>query len=271
MATGDGEPQHGKARRELIREYLLERGAVTTSELQSRLGVSSMTVRRDLLTLERRGSLNRTHGGAVLPDPTASRPFVHRSTAGGGAATHLAAMAARLVHDGETIFLDSSPIALLVAQRIATQSVTVRVITNSVPVMLALVACDDRRLEFHAIGGAFRRPTSSFAGTSSVQMIREHYADRLFMSAAVTRNGELAEADEQEAAVKRAMLDQASESVLLVNESNLVAKGNHAIGSLDQLTLAFATGLARAEIALLRDQGLAVSAVDADVRRQRRA
>ena len=56
-----------EARREQIREMLMEAGAVTVGQLQARFGVSPMTARRDLVALEERGSARRTHGGAVLP------------------------------------------------------------------------------------------------------------------------------------------------------------------------------------------------------------
>ena len=60
-------PQLAEARREMIRELLMEAGAVTVSQLQARFGISPMTARRDLDELERRGGARRTHGGAVLP------------------------------------------------------------------------------------------------------------------------------------------------------------------------------------------------------------
>src|SRR4030067_401034 len=48
-------------------ELLRERGAVRASDLVPELGVSEVTVRRDLEALARRGLLERSHGGATLP------------------------------------------------------------------------------------------------------------------------------------------------------------------------------------------------------------
>src|SRR3954451_17915398 len=64
-------PRLSEARRGMIKDLLLEDGAVTVSELQSRFGVSPMTARRDLDELERRGMARRTPGGALLPSVSA--------------------------------------------------------------------------------------------------------------------------------------------------------------------------------------------------------
>ena len=57
-------------------------------------------------------------------------------------------------------------------------------------------------------------------------MIREHFVDRLFFSVTgLAPNGALTDADDLEAAVKRAMLDQAAEATLLLDASKLTAHG----------------------------------------------
>jgi DNA-binding LacI/PurR family transcriptional regulator len=59
----------GGERRDHIVRALRSRGAVTVNELAVELGVSTMTVRRDINALAARGLLTRVHGGATLPDP----------------------------------------------------------------------------------------------------------------------------------------------------------------------------------------------------------
>ena len=116
-----------------------------------------------------------------------------------------------------------------------------RVITNSGPVMQALAASECADVELHAIGGALRRLTHSYVGPASVRAVREHFADRVFLSVTgVTRTGLLTDVDALEAEVKRAMLEQASERVLLLDESKLAAHGRQAIGSLRSVSLVLA-------------------------------
>src|SRR5215203_2928127 len=109
-----------EARREQIREMLMEAGAVTVGQLQAQFGVSPMTARRDLDALEERGSARRTHGGAVLPSIAApENSFSQRVGVAAGAKLRLAAAAFELLRPGETILLDSSSTTYFLARRIA--------------------------------------------------------------------------------------------------------------------------------------------------------
>jgi DeoR/GlpR family transcriptional regulator of sugar metabolism len=246
-----------------IRELLLEHGAVTVGQLQARFGVSPMTARRDLLALEQGGSARRTHGGAVLPSLALPEDsFAQRVGVATEAKIRLAEAAFALLAGGETVFLDSSSTAYFLARRIAGGGRALKVITNSGPVMQALAACEDPNVELYAIGGMLRRITGSYVGPSSVRTIREHFADKLFLSVTgVTAGGMLTDADELEAAVKLAMLEQAREGVLLLDESKLAARGRRAIAPLKALSLVLADGLGGADVQRLREAGTAVRSV----------
>jgi DeoR/GlpR family transcriptional regulator of sugar metabolism len=244
-------------RREQIRELLLESGAVTVSQLQNRFGVSPMTARRDLAELERRGLARRTHGGAVVPSVAAAEDsFTKRVAVATDAKVRLARAAFAMLSGHETVFLDSSSTAYFVAREIATGGLAVKVITNSGPVMQVLTACDDPNVELYAIGGMLRRLTGAYVGPSSVRAIREHFGDMAFLSVTgVTAGGILTDADELEAAVKLAMIQQARESVLLLDESKLGAHGRQAIAPLRTISLVLADGLGADDAARLRDAG----------------
>jgi DeoR/GlpR family transcriptional regulator of sugar metabolism len=230
-----------EARREQIREMLMEAGAVTVGQLQARFGVSPMTARRDLVALEERGTARRTHGGAVLPSIAApENSFTQRVGAAATAKLRLADAAFAQLVPGETIFLDSSSTAYYLARRIADTGLDVRVLTNSGPAMQAL-ASSEHELDLSVIGGRHRRLTGSFVGPSAVRMIREHFVDRLFFSVTgLARTGALTDADDLEAAVKRAMLDQAGEATLLLDASKLGTHGRHAIAPLARVSLVLA-------------------------------
>ncbi len=230
-----------EARREQIREMLMEAGAVTVSQLQTRFGVSPMTARRDLVALEERGSARRTHGGAVLPSISApENSFSQRLGAAAEAKLRLADAAFASLRPGETIFLDSSSTAYFLARRIADSGLAVRVLTNSGPSMQVL-AGSEQHIELSMIGGTHRRLTGSFVGPSAVRMIRQHFVDRLFFSVTgIAANGMLTDADDLEAVVKRAMLEQAGESTLLLDESKLATHGRYAVAPVTRVSLILA-------------------------------
>src|SRR3954453_23525582 len=124
------------ARRTAIVERLRVTGSVTVAELEEQFGVSSMTPRRALDGLERRGLARRTHGGAVLPAFTAHEDsFASRLEVAADAKRALTRAAAAAVQPGESLFLDSSTSAYHVARELLDRGVSATVITNSLPVM----------------------------------------------------------------------------------------------------------------------------------------
>lgn len=88
-------------RHERILAGLRDHGAVRIADLTQELGVSDMTVRRDLLELADQGLLRKVHGGAVSPQATSHEPgFEAKSTLALDEKRAIARTAARLVSPG---------------------------------------------------------------------------------------------------------------------------------------------------------------------------
>jgi DeoR/GlpR family transcriptional regulator of sugar metabolism len=251
------EPRLSEERRALVAEWLQSEGAVKVTDLQSRFGVSPMTARRDLAILADRGLARRTHGGAVLPSLAArENSFAARLREAPEAKTRLAERAFASLSGGETVFLDASSTTYFLARLIAERGLTVRVLTNSLPVLQEL---SDSDAEVVAIGGTFRRLTCSYVGPGAVRSVREHFADRMFLSVTgVTAEGVMTDADVLEAEVKRTMLEQAAEPVLLLDDSKLAARGRQAIAPLRALSCVLADGVDAEALARLTELGVTV-------------
>jgi DeoR/GlpR family transcriptional regulator of sugar metabolism len=250
----------GEARRSQVAEMLQTAGAVTVTDLQARFGVSPMTARRDLAILAERGIARRTHGGAVLPSiASGEHSFRHRLGAAPEAKARLAEAAFALLAPGETVFLDASSTTYFLARLIGERGLAVRVITNSLPVLQEL---SDSEVEIVGIGGTFRRLTCSYVGPASVRSVCEHFADRMFLSiTGLTHQGVMTDADALEAEVKRTMLEQAAQSVLLLDDSKLTARGRQTIAPVRAVSIVLADGLAAEAAAGLRELGAVVRAV----------
>src|SRR5262249_46844428 len=148
-------------RRRAIAERLRTEGGGSVSEFEKAFEVSSMTIRRDLLQLERLGLAKRTHGGAVAPHLAGHEDsFTQRLGIDVDAKRRLAVKAAALVAPGETVFIDSSSSAYYVAREILENGQPATIITNSVPV-LELSSLTDDRVEIIGVGGKLRRLTLS--------------------------------------------------------------------------------------------------------------
>lgn len=140
-------------RRQRILEWVTRDGFVRVTELVERLGVSEMTVRRDINELAGHGSVERVHGGAVAASGAGSEPLfsakVERATAQKEAIGHVAASRVR---PGESLILSAGSTTLAVARAIAAMpyASTLTVLTNSLP---AADVLSESVAEGHPSGG----------------------------------------------------------------------------------------------------------------------
>ncbi|MCU6321376.1 DeoR/GlpR family DNA-binding transcription regulator, partial [Klebsiella aerogenes] len=102
---------HKTARQQFLLELLSENGQISISELVERLQVSPDTVRRDLSDLEKRGLVQKNHGGAIALDlPAMNRQG--RNALLPETKQRLGALVAREVPPGATLFLDAGSTVL---------------------------------------------------------------------------------------------------------------------------------------------------------------
>lgn len=252
--TTASEPLLGEARRNEIIEMLRARGAVSVTEIQAQLGVSPMTARRDLAELARRGIAQRTHGGAVLPSISAHEDsFSTRLGIEPEAKLAIAEAAAQLLRPHDAVFLDSSTTTFFTARRILELGLELTLVTNSLPVMQLVAAESTGNIELVAVGGALRALTQSFVGPHAVRTIEGHFTDHAFFSVkGLADNGTLTDADPLEAEVKRAMIAQARQSVLLIDGSKLSARGLNTIAPVSAISLVLALGIPESRLRRLR-------------------
>lgn len=152
-------------------------GTATVEVLSREIGVGPSSIRRDLHRLSEDGRLVRTYGGATLAS---------RSVGGAPAQApralaekqRVAAAAAGLVHDGQTIAVTSGSTAVEFARQLVDRS-DLTVITNSLHV--ALVLLDREGIQLVVLGGVVRPRMHSLLGHLTEQACRELRADSLFM------------------------------------------------------------------------------------------
>ncbi len=253
-----------ETRRREIADRLRTTGAVTVAELEERFGVSPMTARRDLAELERRGIVRRTHGGAVLPTISAHEDsFARRLDVDAEEKTRLAEAAVGAAHparDDLPRLLDDHVLRSAPPGRDRAGG------HRADQLAAGAWSCCSRRarpaLEVIGIGGTLRRLTRSFVGPFAVRTVQGHFADRLFLSVkGIAANGMLTDADPLEAELKRTMIEQAGESVLLIDHSKLSVRGLSVIAPIAEVATTIATGLDEAQADALRLGGTTVLSV----------
>jgi len=168
-------------RRRRIRELLRAEGRVRVEALAARFGISMVTIRADLSILESAGALTRTHGGALsLPEADQSldvKQLQHRAEK-----QRIAAAAAGLIRDGETIILDSGTTTAEIARHIRTLDLkSINVITNALNIAALLIDVPSVRLIVP--GGILRRESNSLSGPMAESTLATLRANRLYLGA----------------------------------------------------------------------------------------
>lgn len=156
-------------------------GAVDVAKLAAELGVAKETIRRDLRTLEARGLVRRTHGGAY---PVESAGFettlAYRTTMHVPEKRRIAAAAAELLGEAETVFIDEGFTPQLIAEALPrTRALTV--ITASLATAGALAGVD--RFTVLLLGGRVRGGTLATVDHWTSRMLSGFVIDLAFMGA----------------------------------------------------------------------------------------
>lgn len=205
-------------RRQAILHLLDTMGNVTVAELGARFEVSEMTIRRDLDELERQGLLRRVHGGAVRGRGRSYEPaFLIRYGLRQAEKERIAAAAADLIQNGDSIALDVGTTTLEVAKRLKGKR-DLTVITPSLRIANQLAEMQDLRLILP--GGLLRPGELSLVGALAEETFRQFYVDKLFMGiGGIDLEAGLTEFNLEDALVKKAMLRAAKEIIVVADAS----------------------------------------------------
>lgn len=222
-------------RRNKIEEIIARDKSVLVVELAKQFDVTTETIRGDLEKLEKKGVLVRTYGGATLVENTdVDMDYASRATVNAQGKQRIASTAAQMVKNGETIFLDGSTSCLYVARAIKDKK-GLTVITNAERVVSELAGCDD--IKVVCIGGNLVPKNLSYCGRVAEETIRRnYYANKLFFScrgATILRG--LSEASEEEAELKKAMLERSETAIFLCDYTKLGRLGVPAISDLNAI------------------------------------
>jgi DeoR/GlpR family transcriptional regulator of sugar metabolism len=160
--------------------YLLERQQrISVVQICEEFSVSEATARRDLDVLEEQGLIQRVHGGAIpVRRAEPELPILQRGQEQASEKQRIGRAAARLVSDGETIFLGSGTTVLEVARNLR-QRRNLTVITNSLPVLNILADLPEATVV--SLGGMLRRSELSFIGHITELSLAEVRVDKVII------------------------------------------------------------------------------------------
>lgn len=210
------------ARQARILEILRGTGSLSVTQASVDLGVSDMTVRRDLVELEEEGELVRVHGGAM---PVLSRPavsvddqepvFESRMRKHHGAKLRIARAAAALVAGVRTVVIDVGTTPFLMAQHLPELADT-KIFTNSLRVAQQLTT---PRREVYLAGGKVRGPELAVSGPSAVTQFSELWFDVAVIGTSGITAAGLFDYSFEDTEMKRLYIERSTRKIALCDSS----------------------------------------------------
>lgn len=212
-----------KERQALISGMVKKDGAVTTGALVEKLGVSVETVRRDLLELEKRGSLTRVHGGAVAAgDMQPPMELPQRNLAQSRQKQELSAVAAEFVNEGDIIAVDSGSTAIHFAQGLKERFSALTVVTHSRDVFDLL--CDHGDFTVILCSGHYLRAERAFYGPLVLDGLQKLHVQKAFLfPSAISLEGGICDYQQDLCLVQKQLM-AAAETVLILADSSKFEK-----------------------------------------------
>jgi DeoR family transcriptional regulator of aga operon len=170
-----------------ILHLLLQKGTSSVEDLAATVDASSASVRRDLIKLEQRGLVHRTHGGVELAGKLTYEPFRFdaafplREERFADEKRRIAIAAAEMVAEGDTIALSPGTTTTQVARSLRHRE-GIHLVTSAVNIGMELSSQPNAKVTL--TGGSIRWPGSfSMVGATAFHSIQKLYFDKVFMGA----------------------------------------------------------------------------------------
>jgi DeoR family transcriptional regulator of aga operon len=254
-------------RHDTIRRAIEVNGRVSIADLRDRLGVSEVTIREDLKRLESRGVLTRVRGGAVVSrNGVMEMSLEETSTTNRAEKMAIAAKAAAMVKDGQTIIIDVGSTTTEMAKALSPELSRVVVITNGLNIALILEALPG--VSVIVTGGTLRPLQHSLVAPMGTLLLDQLKADVAFLGcngvdpARGFTNTNIAEAE-----IKQAMVRSATKAVFLADHDKIGEVASAFVADISGADLLITDDRADASVlSNLEGDGLAIEVVRSRVR-----
>ncbi len=248
-------------RQHAIVEHLGAVGACSYQDLAQLLGVSEMTIRRDVDKLVQRGGLIKSLGGVqtahapkhFYESAVQQRLPIHRAQK-----EQIAREVVRQIQPHQTIFLDGSTTCLVLARHLAEKLRGLSVVTHSALVCMEFGRATENTIL--SLGGQFDPASACFVGPTAEEAARRFFVDVAFLST----KGFLPEEGTFESSIatfriKQIIAEQAARVALLVDHSKFGQRALCKVLDIRQIDEVITdAGTTAADLALVEQRGVVV-------------
>lgn len=220
-------------RRQEIRKYLLEHKSASVKSLAEIFQVSGQTIRRDFSAMEQEGFLVPTHGGAILKARKSDMQSNEvKRVLFSEEKQRICRAAAELIYSNDCIYIDHSTTLQSLCPLI--EQMPLQVLTNSVKVVGLLAK--SKTINLIATGGQFHNELDGFFGIETMLYLQQHCVDKAIISCRSLdlRRG-ISDADELTAGIRKAVIQNAEETILLADHTKFDKSGFSTICDFDAI------------------------------------
>ncbi len=202
-----------------IVNFIKSHGRATVDELSRKFNVSPVTVRRDLILIEKNFEIKRTHGGAVnFISESTEFEFMEKYKQNISLKKRMANQAVKQIKDKSIISFDGGSSNYFIAKELDRFG-SLKIITNSIPIAYLL---KDYNHDLIIAGGNIRKKSLSVVGPFVNEFIGRFKIDTCFIGATgIDMNGDLFSPNEFEAATKRVFMKSGIFKILIADATKI--------------------------------------------------
>lgn len=258
ILTEPTEQLFAEERQRQIVELLMVHKKLIVVDLCKIFDVTPPTIRSDLKELEARGLLQRTHGGAILNSKTGQEMnFSQREVENIKEKRLIAKAAADIIHDGDTIIIDSGTTTLELTKCLAfKKKLTIITIDFKVAAWLE----DNTDFNIFFLGGFIKRDFHCTIGPEVVNTLQTMCADKCIIgTTGITAERGISTPDAYHAEIRRKMMSVSSKSIVLADSRKLGKNAFSIVAPLNDVdTLVIDNKINPSDIKMLEDAGITV-------------
>lgn len=219
-------------RQNMIVQIVNETGSASVKDLSIRFAITEDSIRKDLTSLQKKGLLRKTYGGALKIEDNSQEQFVSQRK--GKYILDKQKIAKKIVgmlKNGDLIFLDISTTNIEVAKLLKTSGLSLTVVTNMIDVMNVMIGDEFNKLIF--IGGTFTDGKDGFVGLNANREISRYRFDKSFLGVVgvSASTNSVSTYMLEDAATKETIVKSSKQAFMILETRKLSKDGNFCLCS----------------------------------------
>jgi DeoR/GlpR family transcriptional regulator of sugar metabolism len=237
--------------------------SVQVNELAMEFGISPSMIRLDLKELEERGLLQRTHGGAILPEGLSGRittgkpPFDTRQSTLQAEKEVIGSATANLINDGDSLMIDSGSTTVHVVRALQSKH-NLTIVTNAIDLLPDLLAIPDAQV--YLSGGLVNRDYVTLLGEIANEVLGRFRTTKAILGIdGISLEHGLSATDPAIAAAKRQMIAACGRLIIVADHTKFDQVSLYTLAPLEAAhTIVTDVGTPYKTVEAIRERGVEV-------------